>query len=65
MPFGVVISNSVTHDVMLWQLRYQSRYHLAVIAGGERSLTIVLLNPYLSCSENTVDPDQMAYDEAI
>ena len=28
-------------------------------------LTLVLLNPYLSFFQNTVDPDQLAFDEAI
>ena len=61
VPFDAVIPCSVTDDGMLRQLRY----HLAVIAGGGRALTIVLLNPYLSFYENTVDPYQMASDEAF
>ena len=36
-----------------------------VLNTGNDALTLVLLNPDLSIFENTVDPDQMASDEAI
>ena len=42
-------------------LRIDSFFHLSY----ESMLTLVLLNTDLSFSKNTVDPDQLASDEAI
>ena len=47
---GLIVGNQ------MWRLNYNDFFSIS---------TLVLLNPDLSIFENTVDPDQLASDEAI